>query len=286
MLCALFAAICYGVAATIQAVVARGTRDDRQGVDPRLLIRLLGQWRYLGSVGLDVIGLVAQVNALRTLPLFVVQAAMAASIAVTALLATRWFGIRLSRTEWASVAVVCAGLAMLGAAAQSEGAGHGSHAFHWGLLIAALALAGLGVAAGRLPDPARTAVLGLISGLGFGTLGTSIRVVPDLAPLTLIRDPATYAAIVAGILAGWFYASALQRGGVVAATAMMLIGETVPPSVVGIVLLGDHTRPGWAPVAVAGFVIALAGAVVLARFGEIKHPQAPPEPVTVEVGGA
>jgi drug/metabolite transporter (DMT)-like permease len=288
MLCALVAAICYGVASTMQAVAARGTRDDRQGVDPRLLIRLLGQWRYLSSLGLDVIGLVAQVNALRTLPLFLVQAAMAASIAVTALLATRWFGIRLSRTEWASVAVVCAGLAMLGAAAQSEGAGHGGHAFHWGLLAAAVALAGLGVAAGRLPDPARTAVLGLISGLGFGTLGTSIRVVPDLAPLTLIHDPATYAAIVAGILAGWFYASALQRGGVVAATAMMLIGETVPPALIGIVLLGDHTRPGWAPVAIGGFVIALAGAVVLARFGEIKHPDQPPneEPVAVEVGGA
>jgi drug/metabolite transporter (DMT)-like permease len=288
MLCALFAAICYGIASTMQAVAARGTREDKAGVDPRLMIRLLTQWRYLSSLGLDIIGLAAQITALRLLPLFLVQAAMAASIAVTALLATRWFGIRLSGIEWTSVAVVCAGLAVLGAAAQSEGTSHGSHAFHYVLLGAALALAVLGVAAGQLPDPARTAALGLISGLGFGTLGTAIRVVPSLAPLELIRDPATYAAIMAGILAGWFYASALQRGGVVAATAMMLIGETVPASIIGVVLLGDRTRPGWAPVAVAGFVIALAGALLLARFGEIKQPGQPPdeEPAVVEVGGS
>lgn len=285
MLCALFAAICYGVASMIQAVAAKATRDDRAGVDPRLLIRLLGQWRYLLSLVLDVVGLVAQVTALRSLPLFLVQAAMAASIVVTALLAMRVFGIRLSRLEWASVAVVCAGLAMLGSAAESEGGGHGSHHFHYVLLAAALTLAVLGIAAGRLPDPARTAVLGLVSGLGFGTLGTSIRVLPNLAPAALITAPATYAAIIAGILAGWFYAAALQRGGVVAATAMMLIGETVPPSLVGVILLGDHTRPGWVPVAVAGFAVALAGALVLARFGEIKQPS-PDEPVAAGVGGA
>lgn len=281
MVCALFSAVCYGVASAVQAVAARSTQDDGGGVDPRLLFRLLRQWRYLASLGLDIVGLVAQVTALRILPLFLVQAAMAASIAVTALIATRWFGMRLSRPEWASVAVVCAGLVLLGAAAASEGTGHGSTGFHWGLLVFAFLLALLGIGAGRLADPARTAALGLISGLGFGALGTSIRVLPTLVPTELVRDPAIYAAIVAGILAGWFYAAALQRGGVVAATAMMLIGETVPPSGIGVLLLGDHTRPGWVPVAAAGFVVALAGALVLARFGEITQPQARAEVVGV-----
>jgi drug/metabolite transporter (DMT)-like permease len=273
MLCALFAAICYGVASTMQAVAAMGTRDDRQGVDPRLLFRLLGQWRYLVGVALDVVGLAAQIWALRTLPLFLVQASMAASIVVTALLATRLFRIKLSGIEWAAVIVVCAGLAMLGAAADSEGAGHGTHKFHYGLLIAVVVLALLGVAAGRLPDPARTAGLGLVSGLGFGAMGTSIRVLPGLSWSTLIIDPATYAAAGAGVLAGWFYASALQRGGVVAATAMMLIGETVPPALIGVFVLGDHTRHGWTTVAIIGFAIALACAVALARFGEVKPTQ-------------
>jgi hypothetical protein len=35
-----------------------------------------------------------------------------------------------------------------------------------------------------------------------------------------------------------------------------------------VLFLGDTTRPGLAPVAVIGFVIAVASAVMLARFGE------------------
>lgn len=284
LVCALFAAICYGVASTVQAVAARAETDDRRGVDPRLLFRLLGQWRYLSSIALDALGFVGQITALRSLPLFVVQATMAASIVVTALVAIRWFGMRLSRPEWVSVAVVCAGLALLGASAESEGAGHVGRSFHWGLLVAAAVLAVAGIAAGRLPDPARTAVLGLVSGLGFGMVGVAVRVLPTLSIGPLLADPATYAGIAGGILASWFYASALQRGGVVAATAMMLVGETVPASVIGVVLLGDHTRPGWTPFAVAGFVIAVAGALVLARFGEVGQPEPAADPVTVGGG--
>jgi drug/metabolite transporter (DMT)-like permease len=279
MACALFAAVCYGVGSTMQAAAARTTVDDRRGVDPRLLVRLLGQWRYVTGVGLDAVGFVAQAAALRSLPLFLVQATMAASVAVTALLATRVFGVRLAGAEWTAVVVVCAGLALLGASAQSEGAGRVGTGFHYGLLACAAALAVLGVAVGRLPDPARTAALGLVSGLGFGTLGIAVRVLPSLAPAALVRDPATYTVVVAGIPASWFYAAALQRGGVVAATAMMLVGETVPPAVIGVLLLGDHTRPGWVPVAAVGFVVAVAGALALARFGEVTQPEQTAEPV-------
>jgi drug/metabolite transporter (DMT)-like permease len=196
---------------------------------------------------------------------------MAASIVVTALLAARWFHMTLTNAEWLSIGAVCLGLATLGAAAQSQGASHGGHRFHVALLISALVLALLGVLAGRLPDPARTALLGLVAGLGFGTLGTSIRVLNSLSITRLLGDPAIYAAVVAGVLAGWFYASAMQRGGVVSATAMMLIGETVPPAAIGVVLLGDHTRHGWLPVAVLGFAIAVVGALALARFGEVSE---------------
>jgi hypothetical protein len=39
---------------------------------------------------------------------------------------------------------------------------------------------------------------------------------------------------------------------------------------IGELVLGDHARPGWAPVAFIGFVIALASALTLARFGHIE----------------
>jgi drug/metabolite transporter (DMT)-like permease len=280
LISALFAAVCYGVASTVQAVVAQSTEDDKHGVDPRLLVRLLRQWKYLASLALDLIGLVAQIAALRTLPLFLVQAALSASIAVTAVLAVKWFGVRLAATEWSAVVIVCAGLALLGLSAQSEGAGQGSRGFHWWLLGAAIVLAGVGALVGRLPDAQRTPMLGLVSGLEFGALGLALRVIPSFDIPKLLTDPATYTVVVAGIVAGLFYASALQRGGVVTATAMMLIGETIPAAVLGVWLLGDHARPGWTPIAVCGFVVAVGGACLLARFGEIqKQEPAAPEPV-------
>jgi drug/metabolite transporter (DMT)-like permease len=282
LISALFAAVCYGVASTVQAVVAQSTEDDKHGVDPRLLVRLLRQWKYLASLALDLVGLVAQIAALRTLPLFLVQAALSASIAVTAVLAVKWFGVRLAAMEWSAVVIVCAGLALLGLSAQSQGAGEGSRAFHWWLLGAAIVLAGVGGLVGRLPDAQRTPLLGLVSGLEFGALGLALRVIPNFDIVSLLTDPATYTVAVAGIVAGLFYASALQRGGVVTATAMMLIGETIPAAVLGVWLLGDHARPGWTPVAVGGFVIAVGGACLLARFGEIQKQ----EPQQAEPVGA
>ena len=40
--------------------------------------------------------------------------------------------------------------------------------------------------------------------------------------------------------------------------------------------LGDTTRPGLTPVAAAGFLLAVASAVTLARFGEAEHPRGHP----------
>lgn len=278
LFCALFSAACHGFASAMQAVAARSTRDDRRGVDPRLLFRLFSQWLFVCSVGLNVVGLAAQIVALRIVPLFVVQAAQAASIAVTAPVAVRLFHTKLTCVEWSGVIAVCAGLSLLGLTAQGEGHTHGGHGFHRLLLLGAIVLVLVGLLAGQLSDGPRTALLGLTSGLAFGGMGIAIRVLPGFAPTTLLGSAATYAMIISGISAAWFYTSALQRGGVVAATAMMLIGETIPPSIIGVVVLGDSARHGWAPVAYVGFAIAVIGALVLARFGEI----APIEPTDAE----
>jgi hypothetical protein len=48
----------------------------------------------------------------------------------------------------------------------------------------------------------------------------------------------------------------------------VVLAETAPPALVGIVFLGDHTRRGLAVVAILAFILAVACAVVLARFGE------------------
>jgi hypothetical protein len=42
----------------------------------------------------------------------------------------------------------------------------------------------------------------------------------------------------------------------------------VGPAAIGVVWLGDRTREGLTWLAVLGFVVAVAGALALARFGE------------------
>ena len=50
-------------------------------------------------------------------------------------------------------------------------------------------------------------------------------------------------------------------------TAAMVATETLSASLVGLVWLGDRSRPGWAWVAGVGFVVALVGALAVVRFG-------------------
>ncbi|MDQ0379925.1 DMT family transporter [Amycolatopsis thermophila] len=272
LLCAVAAAVAYGIASVFQAVAARAVDEGASGVDPRLLVRVLRQWRFVLGVGLDLLGFVAQLVALRVLPLFVVQAALAASLAVTAVAALT-LGVRLRGREWGAVAVVCAGLALLGVSAESEGSRPAATGFHVGLLVVVAVLAGVGWIAGRAPERVRTPALGLISGLCFGVVALAGRVLDASSVPAVLTDPAAYALAAAGVVAMLFYTSALQRGSVTMATALMVVGETVVPSLIGVLVLGDATRPGFAVFAVTGFVLAVAAALALARFGEIDSPQ-------------
>jgi drug/metabolite transporter (DMT)-like permease len=269
LLGAVASAVCYGVASVLQAVAARAAPKTRD-VDPRLLLRLLRRAPFLGGILLDVVGFAAEFTALRTVPVFLVQAVVASSLAVTALVAVPMLKARLRPREWAAIAAVSAGLAMLAVATGPEGSAPIGDGFRLALLGCVVVLALAGFAAGRARDPARSAVLGLVAGLAFGVVALAVRALRDLSPAHLLRDPATYALVGAGVVAFLFFATGLQRGAVTVTTGAMVVGETLAPAAVGVLLLGDRTRPGFAPVAIAGFVVAVAGTLALARFGEVE----------------
>jgi drug/metabolite transporter (DMT)-like permease len=267
---ALAAACCFGIASVIQALAARAASDGTAGVSPKLVVRMFGQWRFVASIGLDLIGFVAQLIALRRLPLFAVQAAIAASLAVTALMSAWLASHMLAGREWAAVLVVTAGIAMLGSSAGATGAADVGAEFRLGLIIAVAGLAVAGLAAARLPGRSRTLALGMVAGLGYGVVGVAARILVGFSPADLIRDPASYVLAAAGVISFLFYASALEHGDVTVATAATVLTETVLPSIVGVMFLGDTTRHGLVDVAAAGFALAIVGAVTLARFGEAE----------------
>jgi drug/metabolite transporter (DMT)-like permease len=284
LVAALLSALCYGVAAVMQAVAVRSAsrRSARiedgdpaaARVDPGLIVRLLGQWRFLASLCIDIIGFLAQLVALRRLPLFAVQAVIAANLAVTAVFAAWLIKVKLSWREWLAVAGVVVGVGLLGSSAGAEGAATVGAAFQIALMVAVAGVGVVGVAAARLPGRARTSALGATAGLGYAVLAVSARILPGFSPAQLMRSPAAYTLVAAGIVSFLMYATALEGGSVTVATAAVVLAETVPPAVVGVLFLGDSTRHGLTGLAVAGFVLAVACAVALARFGEAgEQPQ-------------
>jgi drug/metabolite transporter (DMT)-like permease len=270
---ALAAAFCFGVATVLQALGVR-TTDGSAAPDGGLAgtVRAMGSRLFVAGLAMDGAGFLAQLIALRSLPLYVVQAALAGALAVTAVTGALLLGMRLGRAEWLGVAGVCGGLALLGATAGAEGHRQPGMPFHWVLAAAVVVLAAVGGAARRLGEPARAGVLGVLCGFGFGLVGLAVRVLPavhGMDVLPLLTDPAAYALLGAGAAAFLFLTEALRGGSVTTATAGMVLGETGVPALLGVLLLGDGTRPGLVPVAAAGFALAVAGALTLARFGEI-----------------
>src|SRR5215469_3253874 len=283
MAAALVAALCYGVAAVMQAMAVRAasrrTADSanksRLGtVDPGLVVRMLHQGPFIASLGLDLIGFFAQLVALRQLPLFAAQAIIASNLAVTAVFAAWLIHLELTWREWLAVGGVVLGVGMLGASAGPHAATGASDEFKLALIVAVAGVAVAGVAASRLREPARTPMLGAMAGLGYGVLAVAARVLPGFYPHQLIRDPAAYALAAAGIVSFMLYATALEGGSVTVATAAVVLAETTPPAVVGVLLLGDSTRHGLEAVAALGFVLAVFCAVALARFGEASEQRA------------
>jgi drug/metabolite transporter (DMT)-like permease len=278
-LLALGCSVCYGVASVLQAVATRSVESGSgSGIDPALLVRASRQWRYLAGIGLDGVGFLLQVAALRMVPIYVVAAALASSIAVTGIVSAWLLSARLSPAEWTAVGVVCVSLFVLACAAGPAHFRHAPAGLGWALVGVVAAIFIAGAAAGRLPDRMRALSLGLGSGTGFGVVEIGVRLLDEIDPTkrAFYINPALYAAAAGGAAGFLLLTSALQRGSVTTTVAAMVVGETIAPALVGVVWLGDRARPGLGWLVIVGFAVAVSGTLVLARFGEAPDPAPDP----------
>lgn len=265
------ATVAYGFATVLQAAAVRadGRTDE---LDARLVRRLLHSAMYMTGLALDAVGFLLSFAALHTLPLFTVQAIVASSLAVTALLAAAILNMPPSTREWVALVGVTAGLTMLALAARTQAPSRVS-GLDRGMLVLSVGVVGTlaYAAARRRQGPSRrdSIALGLLAGLMYGAAGIAARILRTPAtPLALFKDPALYAMALAGLLGLLLYAMALQRGSVTGATSMVVVAETLVPAAVGIALLGDRPAPGRTLLAALGFAVSVAGAIALARYGE------------------
>jgi drug/metabolite transporter (DMT)-like permease len=268
------AALAYGVATVMQAIGARRAGHSA-GPDARLLLRLVRSTPYVIGLFLDVVGFALSLAALRSQPLFTVQAIVESSLAVTAVLAVVILRARLSPFEWGALALVTAGLTMLGLSANNQRPAHVSFNGRLALLAVVVASALVVAVVARARDGSHhdAWALGCLAGLMYGAGGIGARVLANPRSVGgLLLDPALWAMFISGVLGLMVYAMALQRGSVTVATAAVVVTETLVPAAVGITLLGDRPADGRTGLAAAGFAVTVTGSLLLARYGEAPTP--------------
>jgi drug/metabolite transporter (DMT)-like permease len=265
--CALVATFSYGAGTVLQAVGAQRASSSGH-LDVTLFGRLARQSLYLCGLALDAVGFVAAVLALRTLPLFVVQAAVAGSLGVTAAIAPFVFGFRLATTAKAAIVALFLGLVLLGVSARSEEVADLSGPGGWILLAGAVVVAAAGGIAARSARYSGVA-LAACGGLGFAGAAIAARALVVPTPVWHVAgEPVAIALVAYGACGILMFASALQRGAVTPMSAVMLAVETIVPATVGLVALGDRTRSHFEIVAGLGFAITVGACLVLARYAE------------------
>ncbi|GEA88651.1 hypothetical protein [Cellulomonas cellasea] len=273
------AALCSGAATVLQAVAAR-RQPVRAGIDVGLVLRLARSGTYWLAMLLVAAGFLLSFVALRTLPLFLVQAGRASSLAVAAVLSVLVLGARLRRGEVAALAVVAAGLVALAASVVPHPASHVRSGAGWWLVASVVVLAAAaGVAARSRPSTGSGLVLAGLAGLAFAVLAVAARTVGGLGLEGLVREPAAWAIPAGGALGLALGALALQRAPVVGVTAAMVGVETCVGALLGMLLAGDRPEPGSAVLCVVGFVAVLGGVLAVARFGSVEGATSPAGPL-------
>jgi drug/metabolite transporter (DMT)-like permease len=281
-LAAAIAALCFGLGTVLEATAARRS-EASTGIDPKLLVGLLRQPAFLGSMTATVFGVGASYVAYRDLPIFVVQAALASAVGIATVISAFAHDEPITGQVRLGIGAIIGGIALLAVSSGEQSAPDPSLGFRIGLLAAAVAFVGVALVVGRRPGGSSVdvALLGVTAGLLFGASNVGLRVMRGFAPLDLLGDPAAWATGLGGVGGILVLATALQRGSVALAAGSVTTSETVVPALIGILLLDERPRPGWALPAALGFVVAVAGAVVLSREAEI-HGDAEPVASGVE----
>lgn len=218
---------------------------------------------YLAGLCCDVLAWLASLVAFEHLPLFVVQALLAGSLALTVLGAIPLLHIRPSRRDLAAVGMTTLGLIIVSASAGGEASVRAPGWFQAALWV----LAGATAIAGALLYRRGGAIaLGTVAGLGYSVTALAARAgqVGEHGWLETVRSPYSWALVIGGALGVVLYARALERA-VGAATAGLWVVEVLVPGALGVAVLGDPIRAGWWLPAIVGIALAVAGCVVLAQ---------------------
>jgi multidrug transporter EmrE-like cation transporter len=261
----------YGVANLLQSAAAARTTVHHT-FDPGLLLRLAGQRTYVFGLLCQMLGFLFAFLARRDLPLFLVQASVAAGLGVTALLGVLILKWSLPAAEITLLVLLLGGITALVLAA------HPAHARPLGpsglvaLGVAVAVLALLGFPSVRLHGATGSVVLGSLAGVAFSAAAIAARPLAGAHSVAaLLENPLLYLLFAHSVVGQLLLGLAMQRGSTTAAVAAMDAAGAVPAAIVGLLLLGDRIEPGRGWLAALGFVVTLAAVLGLTRYAEPQH---------------
>lgn len=260
LVAAILGAVLYGVGSILQALAVRRAAG----------LSALRQPLYIAGLACDGAAWVASLLALHALPLFTVQAVLAGSLAVAVVLARVFLAAVLRTVDVVAVAVVVVSLAVLALAAGPDPAGGGdlvSSGFKAAMLASLVVVAvATALTYGRGPGIWFATLAGLASsGAAISARAAHLAMPSGAVELaSTMRQPLVWAIVGFGVLTAVTFARSLERAAVGPAVAVLSVVDVLVPAGIGLVVLHDVVRGGWAIAAVLATVAALAACVVLA----------------------
>lgn len=259
----------YGVANFLQAIAANREKTH-ESFHPRLLLKLATHKTYVTGIACQILGFLLAIVARAELPLFLVQAAVAAGLGVTAVLGVAVLKWRLPRAEVALLIGLTGGIAALVVSAKPSVS---KDLDTTAIVVLALSWVVIAVTgwftARRLHGVPGSVALGALAGLAFGAGSVASRPLASAIGFTdLLSEPLLYLIIVQSLTGQLLLALAMQRGSTTAAVAAMDAAFAAPAAAVGLLLLGDQIRPNLEWLAALGFLVTLGTVLALTRFAE------------------
>jgi hypothetical protein len=273
--------VAYGVANLLQSVAATRTTVHHT-FHPALLLRLASHRTYLVGLGCQLLGFVLAFLARRDLPLFLVQASVAAGLGVTALLGVAVLRWRLPLAEVALLALLVLGVVALVHSARPAPARPLGAAGVLTLAGVLVLISVAGVFGVRLHGAPGSVALGALAGLAFSAAAVAARPLAAIsAPDGLFTHPLLFLLIGHSLVGQLLLGLAMQRGSITAAIAAMDAAGAMPAGTVGLLLLGDRIWPGREWLAGLGFLVTLAAVIGLTRYAQPQHQPSAPRDLAV-----
>jgi drug/metabolite transporter (DMT)-like permease len=272
----LLAVLASAMNATASVLQRKADRDEPAEVafSVRMLWDLVRRPVWLAGIGAVVLGFALQAVALALSPVSVVQPLLISELPMTLVLASLVFRRSIAARDWWAVLAMAVGLAVFSYCLEPTG-GQPLRAPLWtwivGLAASLVLMGALTVAGRRTKGGRQAALLGLATGVGFGTTAVLVAAVGAAGVGALLVTWQTYAVVVIGPASFFLLQNTLQAGELVASQPGMTLSNPLVAMAWGFTVFGEHARGGgWLAGEILGAALIGAGTLILVRSPVLK----------------